>query len=179
MPINVVCPGCLKRFAVAEQHAGKKGPCPQCKTLIDIPKLEDEVVIHAPAETSGPRDAKGRAVLKTVKAKDGKFNPVLAGVIGLAVVLAFGVAFMLQGTETAKNVFVLGGGAILFGPLLAAAGYSVLRDSELEPYQGTALLIRATACGLAFAAAWGVYTLLAYQLGGEWPIDTLGLPQMA
>ncbi|MEM8865061.1 MAG: hypothetical protein AAGF31_05890, partial [Planctomycetota bacterium] len=46
-------------------------------------------------------------------------------------------------------------------------------------YQGTALLIRATACGLAFAAAWGVYTLLAYQLGGEWPIDTLGLPQMA
>ncbi len=42
MPIQVTCPGCLKRFTVADKHAGKQGPCPACKKPITIPKLEEE-----------------------------------------------------------------------------------------------------------------------------------------
>ncbi|MEM9185154.1 MAG: hypothetical protein AAGB00_01505 [Planctomycetota bacterium] len=179
MPINVVCPGCHKRFSVGEQHAGKRGPCPECKTLIDIPKPEDQVVIHAPDDALGPKDAKGRPVLKTQKAKDAKFSPLLASGVGLAVLLAFAAAFMLRGSDASASTVVLGGAAVLFGPLLAAAGYTVLRDNELEPYRGTTLVVRSLACGLGFAAAWGVYTLLAYQLGGGWPIGSLEIYQMA
>lgn len=175
MPINVVCPTCHKRFSVADEHAGKTGPCPSCKGQITIPKLEDEVVIHAPVD--GPTDSKGRPVLKTEKVKDGKFNPVLAGGIGGAVVVAFAVAFLLQGRELAGSVVLLGAGALMLGPPLAAAGYGFLRDSELEPYTGNALAIRASACGLAFAAAWGAYALLAYQMSGSWPVGTLEIYQ--
>ena len=40
---------------------------------------------------------------------------------------------------------------------LAFAGYTFLRDDELEPYRGRALIIRAGLCGLAYAALWGAY----------------------
>lgn len=178
MPITVVCPGCLKRFTVADKHGGKQGPCPSCDTLIDIPKASDEVVIHAP-DDGGPKDAKGRAVLKTQKAKDAKFSPVLAGAAGVGVLVAFGVAFAVKGTAAAAGLPLLGGAAVLLGPLLAWAGYGFLRDGELEPYSGSALAIRSLACGLGFAAGWGAYALLAYQLGGEWPIPTLEMYQLA
>jgi hypothetical protein len=38
MPIPVTCPGCKKSFNVSDQHAGKKGNCPNCKAVIAIPK---------------------------------------------------------------------------------------------------------------------------------------------
>ena len=66
MPINVTCPGCLKRFSVADKFAGKQGPCPKCKKIITIPKKEDQVVIHAPDHSeAGAVGAGGRHVLKT------------------------------------------------------------------------------------------------------------------
>ncbi|MCA9241016.1 MAG: hypothetical protein KDA37_12485, partial [Planctomycetales bacterium] len=65
------------------------------------------------------------------------------------------------------------------GPLLALAGYPMLRDAELEPYRGGPLWLRAIACGLAFAAAWGVYCYVGYWFGGgDWPIQELSLPYM-
>jgi len=177
MAINVVCPGCHKRFSVADQHAGKQGPCPSCKQVITIPKLEDQVVIHAPDDVSGPKDAKGRAVLKTVKTKDSKFNPVFAGIVSAVVVGTF-LAAWLMSSAIAASAGLIAGGAILLGPLLAWAGYGFLRDAELEPYLGTPLLVRCLACGLGFATAWGVYALLGYQLGGNWPIEQLEIFQM-
>ena len=176
MAINVTCPGCHKRFSVGDQHAGKQGPCPSCKQVITIPKLEDQVVIHAPDEVQGPKDAKGRSVLKTVKSKDTKFNPIFAGAVG-SVVLGMFLTAWLAGSAVASEVG-LATGAILLGPLLAWAGYGFLRDSELEPYLGTPLLGRCLICGLGFAAAWGAYALLGYQLGGEWPIEKLEIFQM-
>ena len=84
MPIQVTCPGCLKRFSVADKFAGQKGPCPKCKQIITIPKKEDEVVIHAPDHSeAGAVGASGRNVLKTFKRKDTKFQPlVFTAVIG-------------------------------------------------------------------------------------------------
>src|SRR5690606_25259010 len=152
MPIQVTCPGCLKRFSVGDQFAGKQGPCPKCKALITIPKLEEQVVIHAPVE--GPKDAKGRPVLKTEKSKDAKFQPIIATTVATVVLAILLVAFVLKGSDLSNSFWVLGGGAVLLGPLVAWSGYAFLRDSELEPYRGGELWLRSTACGLAFALAW-------------------------
>ena len=48
-------------------------------------------------------------------------------------------------------------GSILLGPPLAFAGYTFLRDDELEPFRGTEVILRSLACGLVFAAIWGAY----------------------
>lgn len=173
MAINVTCPGCHKRFSVSDKFAGQKGPCPKCKTVMEIPKPGDEVVIHAPDETSGPKDARGRSVLKTARRKDAKFNPVIAGSVGAAVLVILVAAIVLRGSNAANMPVVLGAGAVLLGPLLAWAGYPFLRDQELEAYAGRALWVRSIACGLGFAAAWGVYAYLAYVMSGGWPIGDL------
>lgn len=177
MPIDVTCPGCHKRFKVSDKFAGQKGPCPQCKTVMEIPKLEDQVVIHAP-EHSGPTDAKGRAVLKTFKKKDAKFNAVLAASVGGVLLLLILAALFLRTWDTVPWP-PLAVGAVLIGPLVAWAGYPLLRDAELEPYQGAELWGRATAAGLAFAAGWGAYCYAGYYFGGgDWPIESLSMVSM-
>lgn len=166
MPIQVTCPGCLKRFSVGDQFAGKQGPCPKCKALITIPSAEEQVVIHAPVE--GPTDAKGRPILKTEKTKDAKFQPIIAGAVGAIVLATLLVAFVLRDSETANTFAVLGGGAVLLGPLVAWGGYSFLRDAELEPYRGGALWLRASICGLVYALAWLVYWYVASQIAPDY-----------
>lgn len=174
MPIQVSCPSCLTRFTVADQHAGKEGPCPKCKKKITIPNLEDEVVIHAPTP-EGPTDSKGKSVLKTVKKKDATFDPLITTGVVVVVLSTLVAAFFLRGTDVANSWPILAGGSILLGPLIAWAGYSFLRDQELAPYLGFHLWGRATICGLLYALAWGVYFLLAWQLAGEgW--QEAGLP---
>ena len=94
MAIQVICPGCLTSFSVADQHAGKEGPCPKCKKKITIPEIGEEVVIHAPAH-EGPTDAKGRSVLKTKRKKDAGFNPLIATGVGVTVLLTLLAAFFV------------------------------------------------------------------------------------
>lgn len=179
MAINVTCPGCHTRFTVADQHAGKEGPCPKCKKPITIPKPDEQVVIHAPTP-DGPTDAQGRSVLKTFKKKDAVFDPMVATGVGVVVLLTLLAAFLLRGSEQAQNVFLLGGGAVLMGPLLSWAGYSFLRDQELQPHTGLNLWARCLGCGVAYALAWGAYVLIASQIGeSNWETAGLELWQMA
>lgn len=158
MAIQVTCPGCLKRFSVADEHAGKQGPCPNCQKTITIPKLEDQVVIHeAP---SGPVDAKGRSVLKTYRRQDGKFSPLIAGAAVGVTAVALLVAFLLRGqvdAATTQVLVLLGVLAALFAPFVVVGGYQFLRDDELEPYRGTELWLRAAACGVVFAGSWFLF----------------------
>jgi hypothetical protein len=178
MAINVTCPGCMARFSVANEHGGKTGPCPKCKKPITIPKAEDVVVIEAPA-AEGPRDAKGKLVLKTAKRKDAKFDPlVTTGVAGVTLLTLLG-AFLLRGSEAANGYPALVSGSILLGPLLAWAGYQFLRDPELDPYRGGPLWLRASIAGLACALGWAVYFLLCTQIGDtEWRTAGLEMWQM-
>jgi phage FluMu protein Com len=166
MPINVTCPGCLKRFSVADKFAGQKGPCPKCKEVITIPKKEEEIVIHAPDHSeAGAIGVGGRHALKTYKRKDTKFQPlVFAGVIGFVLVTLL-VALVLRSTGQIET-WMMAAGAILLGPPLAWAGYPFLRDQELEGYQGAALVIRSVACGLVYALLWGLYIFVGGQLFG-------------
>ncbi len=166
MPINVTCPGCLKRFSVADKFAGQKGPCPKCKSVITIPKKEEEVIIHAPEHSeAGAIGAGGRHALKTYKRTDTKFQPlVFTGVVGF-VLVALLVALVLRSMGTVED-WLLAVGAVVMGPPLAWAGYPFLRDLELEGYQGTALVIRSVACGLVYALLWGIYVFVGHQLWG-------------
>lgn len=178
MAINVTCPSCLKRFTVAEEHAGKTGPCPACKKPITIPAADEGVVIHAPTP-EGPTDAKGRQVLKTAKRKDTSFDPLVATGVAIVALLTLLVAFVVRGSEQANSLPILAGGSIVLGPLLAWAGYGFLRDQELEPHRGGALWGRAVVAGLVFALTWYVYHLIAGQLGGEeWQANGLETWQM-
>src|SRR5262249_13886335 len=150
MAINVTCPGCFTKFTVPEKFAGKEGPCPKCKAKITIPKLEDQVVIHAPEHSeAGAVGAGGRHALKTYKKQDTKFKPLLFAAVAIVVLLTLMVAFLLRGQKPeSKSYLLLAAGAIVLGPPLAWAGYSFLRDDELEGYQGTNLALRSVACGL-------------------------------
>jgi hypothetical protein len=166
MPIQVTCPGCLKRFSVADKFAGQKGPCPKCKEIITIPKKEDEIVIHAPDHSeAGAIGVGGRHVLKTFKRRDTKFLPlVFTSVVG-AVLMALLIALVIR-SQGSPETWLKALAAIVLGPPLAWAGYTFLRDPELEAYVGTPLIIRSTACGLVYALLWAVFTFLGYRFFG-------------
>ena len=166
MPITVTCPGCLKRFSVADKFAGQKGPCPKCKQVITIPKKEDELVIHAPDHSeSGAVGAGGRHVLKTYKRKETKFQPLIfTGVIGF-VLMALLIALVIR-SQGPPEMWLKAAAAILLGPPLAWAGYTFLRDSELEAHTGASLAIRSLACGLVYALLWYLYVFLGGRFFG-------------
>ncbi len=82
MAIQIICPGCHKRFKVSDKFAGKTGPCPQCKTSIKIPLKSEEVVVHAPEEF-GPKGDSGEAVLKPIARQETRLTaPMIAGIVG-------------------------------------------------------------------------------------------------
>jgi hypothetical protein len=168
MAIQVTCPNpkCLKRFSVADKFAGQKGPCPKCKTIITIPKKEEEVIIHAPEHSeAGAIGAGGRHVLKTFRRSDTKFQPlVFSGVVG-CVLIALMIALVVRSAGP-PDPWLKVLAAVLLGPPLAWAAYTFLRDPELEGYQGTPLVIRSVACGLVYALLWGVFTFLGQQFFG-------------
>jgi Zn-finger nucleic acid-binding protein len=168
MAINVVCPSCFARFSVSDQYAGKQGPCPKCKGVISIPKLEDQVIIHSSEHSeAGAVGAGGRHVLKTYKRQETRFQPlVFATVIGV-VLVGLLIALVLRGVEGQPDWLVMSLAAMAIGPPLAWAGYTFLRDDEFEPYRGASLIIRVVACGMVYAGLWMLYLYLGEQLFGD------------
>jgi len=159
MAIHVVCPGCHASFKVSDQYAGRKGPCPKCKVQITIPKKEDEVIIEAPEEFEGTKDNAGKLVLKPITREKSTFSPVmLVGVLGGIILIGL-TAFLLRPGSDSEEVspILLAVGAIVLAPPIVLGGYSILRDSELEPYRGSSLMIRTTVCALVYAGLWGLY----------------------
>lgn len=173
MPISVVCPSCKARFSVSEKFAGKKGPCPKCKTVLTVPEAAaEEVQVHVPEQfASGGKDSKGRPVSKPIARRETRLAPVEIALIVGSVVVTFAVALLLRFVaDKDKLPFIIGGLAIISGPLVFA-GYTFLRDDELEPYRGRPLLVRAALCALAYAVLWAAYAPLpAYGIitGEPW-----------
>jgi hypothetical protein len=167
MPINVTCPGCLTRFSVGDKFAGKQGPCPKCKGIITIPKPTDEVVIHAPEHSeAGAVGAGGRHALKTYKRQDTKFKPLIFASVAAFVLIAILAAILVRTSNIGNDWWLMILGAVAFGPPCAWAGYTFLRDAELEPYVGTPLAIRSLICGLVFALLWGVFWFVGTKWAG-------------
>lgn len=164
MAIDITCPGCKTRFQVSEKFAGKQGPCPKCKTVIKIPELKDQVVIHSP-ELEGPKDSKGQLVLKPILRKETRLSAVqiVAIIGGVVVVLLVSLFLRISYAKVPDHEFPLGiliGGAILLAPLLSFAGYTFLRDNELEPYRGIELILRLIPCAIVYPGLWGLFWLV-------------------
>jgi cation transport ATPase len=158
MPIQVTCPKCFKRFQVSEKFAGKTGPCPNCKQQIKVPEKSEEVVIHAP-DDGAPKDRAGKSVLKPLKRTETDVTRKGLLITAGAVLVAVGVAigFRIAGGAPLWAAVV---GAILLGPPLVWAGYSFVRDSELEPYRGTELRNRVLILSGILAALWLLYVFV-------------------
>lgn len=168
MSIHVICPGCHARFEVSEKFAGKIGPCPKCKYKITIPSANEQVEVHAPEEfESGGRGVDGKLVLKPIEREDVRVTPlgltVILGTIVLTVIVAYFAGDMFKSNFGFRAI-----GTLIISPVLAFAGYTFLRDMEAENLVGKTLYLRSLACGVAYAALWGVFGYVAPQtLTGE------------
>jgi hypothetical protein len=172
MAILVVCQNCKTRFQVSEKFAGKQGPCPKCKAVITIPKLDEQVKIHEPEEFAGPggvaaKDASGRAVLKPLARDKTRFQPVVLVAAAAGTLVALVVAFLLRGQEA--NIWILGAGAFLLAPPIVLAGYTAMRDAESEPYRGRELWLRAGIVAVVYAGLWGVAALFSMLVFADSP----------
>lgn len=56
MPIQVECPSCLATIRVQEQHAGRRGRCPRCKTAFIAPAATAAAEAAAPARAPAMGD---------------------------------------------------------------------------------------------------------------------------
>ncbi len=124
-----------------------------------------EVVIHTPEEF-GPKNAQGRATTKPIARTETKFEVVPAVIISAGVLVTLSVNWILR-TQLQQNLLMRGGGLLLVSPAIAVAGYTFLRDDELEPYRGRWLWFRGTICGLVYMALWGVYMFLPADATAE------------
>jgi hypothetical protein len=177
MAIDVTCSKCHTRFQVSEKFAGKKGPCPKCKNIITVPDKTQEVVIHAP-EVSGPVDSKGEAVLKPITRKEVRLTtPVIVGIVASVLVvllLAFVLRIAFPGGKAPPLLTILG--SIVLAPALTFAGYTFLRDDELEPHRGLDLILRLIAPSVVYPGLWGLYWLVFAYLGPTVPPNWYVLP---
>jgi predicted Zn finger-like uncharacterized protein len=171
MAIAITCPGCHARFKVSDKFAGKKGPCPKCKKVIEVPKADDKIVIHEPE--FGPKDASGREVLKPLEREETQFQPmILVAVAGVALLL-LAVAWILGRSESGPPWIFLCVGAVVLAPPLAWGGYIFLRDDELlEHYTGGALVVRTALCSIGYAGLWGLFAFLYARMFGDQPVDS-------
>ena len=158
MAIHVVCTKCTKRFQVDDIHAGKTGPCPNCQHPIKIPALDDQVVIHEP-ENLGPKDSSGRPVLKPIARQDLVVTKLQWILIAASIVAVLVASVLLRGSlePAGEHWKLLGLGSLVLGFPLSLAGYSFLRDDELEAYQGKELWTRCLICSVVYTCIWALY----------------------
>jgi hypothetical protein len=183
MPIQVVCPGCKTRFNVSEKFGGQKGPCPKCKAIIEIPKAAaPEVKIQTP-EGEGPRDSRGKLVLKPIARRETRFSLVQIALIFATAVIVLGgtAAIRVGGFDTQLKFFLIAVGLAVLSPVLAAAGYSFLRDDELEPYSGRGLWLRSSILGVIYALSWLAFAYIPAGVLGDntWAWLFLAVPFLA
>ena len=111
MPINVTCPSCHSKFKVSDQFAGKEGPCPKCKAKIKIPKLEEEVVVHAP-QSFGPKDKTGEGTLKPIFRTETQV-PAATWIICISALLVIlGSGLWLRDPKGGQSIATLAIGAV-------------------------------------------------------------------
>ena len=148
----------MKRFQVADKFAGQKGPCPKCKSIIQVPELTQQVVVHAP-EVSGPKDSKGVSVLKPLVRQEAKLTrPMIIGIcvtIGVILLVALMLRVAFPGGKVPMPLLMVG--AVLLAPPLAFAAYTFLRNDELAPFTRTELMLRLIAPSVVYPLIWGLY----------------------
>ena len=168
MAIRVICSGCMTSFEVDDRFAGKKGPCPKCGHIIEIPK--EQVIIHAPdtivdssQKTARPLGHDARPILQRRFVYTGK--QVFWGVLGSlgAVALAYLVGALCSATVSA----VFGAIAVfLIAFPIAEFGYMLIRDdNDLEMFLGNERHMRSLKVAIVFGVSWLAFEILARFVG--------------
>jgi hypothetical protein len=155
MAITVVCPGCFQRFQVSDKFGGQKGPCPKCKSIIDIPK--ETVVVHEADEyASGGRGKLGQFLARPIERLQVSFSPVQIVLSICGILTAIILTFVLGRVGLFESMPILAAlGLMALSPLLIAMLFPFLVDDEdMENIHGTQLFLRAAICGLVFSIAW-------------------------
>ncbi len=167
MSIIVVCQNCLQRFKVSDKFAGKKGPCPKCKTVLRVPLKEEEVKVHSAEETQqGPRGKSGELVLKPIAREATQLSKWVWAVIGTFVIAVPVLALLLRGMASLEvRQLIASVGVLVLAPPLVFAGYWFLKNDDLEPYQGWSLWIRTGICCCIYALCWASY---GYLVPPDW-----------
>ncbi|MDR0870001.1 MAG: hypothetical protein LBN39_04330 [Planctomycetaceae bacterium] len=169
MAIHVVCPGCLKRFQVSDRFAGMKGPCPNCKTVIDIPKAA--VKVHGGEEFDrGGKTATGKLILKPLERLNMDFNPFYAAVSAAGVIVVYIIAFVIGSLSLSAAVRdTIGSIGLFFAAFpLSVFGYQVLRDREqLFILTGFDLYKLTGICAAAYAVLWLVFEWCAWYMSAD------------
>lgn len=162
MAIQVTCAKCFARFTVSDKFAGQTGPCPKCKSVIKIPALSEQVVVHESAK--GPKDASGRPVSRPIFREEAPITAIHWTMVGCGAVILLVVAVvgrLMYSTETFPWAG-LGLGALLCGAPTAFIGYWLLRDPEAGGFGGQELWLRVVVCAAGFALLWGFSPLMAF-----------------
>jgi hypothetical protein len=151
---------------VSDEFAGKTGPCPNCKTSIQVPDKSQEVKVHAPDEFGGARGATGKLVLKPIARLESKFQPVVAAGVAAAVVVVAAITW-IAGPVLQENLMIRVAGLVLITPPLVVAAYLFLHhDDELEPYRGIPLYVRSSICAAGYILLWGVFAHVTGNFAG-------------
>ncbi|HYW79300.1 MAG TPA: hypothetical protein VE890_06960, partial [Thermoguttaceae bacterium] len=124
-------------------------------------ELKEEVQVHAPTEfEGGGRSTSGKLITKPVSRQKVRLTPVaIAAMVAVALTI-LGVSWA-AGELIRDNLAVRIAGLLVVSPVLVVAAYWFLRNEDLEPYRGVPLYVRATICGVVYAALWGAYSYLA------------------
>ena len=155
MSLHVICPGCLKRFQVGVRFAGMKGPCPNCGTIISIPKesLRSPDVADSKSGKGEKRDIPSDAIPRF----DLEFDPVLAGRYALGVLGVLLLAFLL-GCIPMDDIFrtlMATLGLCLIAFPLTLFGYQAVRDREqIFAFAGEELYRRAGMAAAGYVVLW-------------------------
>lgn len=179
------CPKCKALISIPkltpEQAAAAAAP----------PKPQAEVKIHGPETPAQPgKTSTGAKSIKPLTRTDARLTPkllivTLIAVVGIFAAAKFGGNFVrgpaaLSQVEAgdAERVAerrsqlvvpylfrVLG--LLLVGWPIVLAGYAVLRDDELDPYRGRALLTRTASCLAVYLLVWAGYVWIPDDMKRE------------
>lgn len=171
----------MTSFEVDDRFAGKKGPCPKCGHIIEIPK--EKLVIHAPdVITDGKKQRKplgqdARPILQKRFIYTGK--QVFWGIMGSLGAIA--AAYLVGALTTPFVSQLLGAIAVfLIAFPLAEFGYMLIRDdNDLEMFLGNERHIRSLKVAIVFGLSWLGYETLVHFLNATGPISCLYLLVMA
>ncbi len=173
MAISVVCTKCQARFNVSDKFAGQTGPCPKCKHPIKIPKATGDVTIHEPSKPAESSQS-GHMPTAPIVFEEESFSPIsitillVTGVLTLLAAYASGKVFSADSGELSIPFFLQALTAFFVAIPCARAGYTVMRDKELEPYKGRPLTVRVLVCSMIYAALWYVRGMIGIENPEIW-----------
>jgi hypothetical protein len=165
----------MTRFKVSDQFAGMKGPCPNCKTIINIPK--SSVKIHGADEidtkgkNTGGKNSAGRQTLKPISRLDFGFD-IKETKKYVLITLGFLLFTFLIGLLVPRGLIlnILGtiGLCVIVFPI-SLFGYQLLRDrEELFMLTGVDLYKTTGTCAVMYAIVWFTFEIFIRYMSTDY-----------